>query len=70
MSGLDAEVAARLGAWTEERVAERLWARDGSLWAASGKAPEEVAAWLGWLAEVHMADRHDDTVPRGEPARA
>jgi hypothetical protein len=58
MSGLDAEVAARLGAWTEERVAERLWARDGSLWAASGKAPEEVAAWLGWLdLPDAMADR-------------
>jgi glucose-6-phosphate isomerase len=30
-------------------VAERLWAKDGSLWAASGHAPDDVAAWLGWL---------------------
>jgi glucose-6-phosphate isomerase len=49
MSGFDAAIASRLEAWTSERVAERLWAKDGSLWAASGKAPEEVAEWLGWL---------------------
>ncbi len=41
--------AARLEAWTADRVAERLWAKDGSLWAASGKPADEVAAWLGWL---------------------
>ena len=46
---LASAVSARLAAWAEERVAERLWARDGSLWAASGKLPHEVAAWLGWL---------------------
>jgi glucose-6-phosphate isomerase len=49
MSDLDAAIQSRLGAWTAERVAERLWARDGSLWAASGKAPAEISAWLGWL---------------------
>jgi transaldolase / glucose-6-phosphate isomerase len=49
MSDVDAAVAARLESWTADRVAERLWDRDGSLWAASGKAPHEVAAWLGWL---------------------
>ena len=49
MSDLDAAIQSRLGAWTAERVAERLWAKDGSLWAASGKAPEEISAWLGWL---------------------
>jgi len=49
MSDLEAAIAARLEAFTADRVAERLWAKDGSLWAASGKAPEEVAAWLGWL---------------------
>jgi glucose-6-phosphate isomerase len=46
---LASAVAARLTGWADERVAERLWARDGSLWAASGKRPEELAAWLGWL---------------------
>jgi transaldolase/glucose-6-phosphate isomerase len=46
---LAAAIAARLAAWGDERVAERLWARDGSLWAASGKEPGEVARWLGWL---------------------
>jgi transaldolase/glucose-6-phosphate isomerase len=49
MTSLDAAIASRLDAWTEDRVADRLWAKDGSLWAASGKAPGEVAAWLGWL---------------------
>jgi transaldolase/glucose-6-phosphate isomerase len=49
MTGLDAAISARLEAWTTERVAERLWAKDGSLWAASGKPADEVAGWLGWL---------------------
>jgi transaldolase / glucose-6-phosphate isomerase len=49
MSDVDAAVAARLASWTADSVAERLWAKDGSLWAASGKAPGEIAAWLGWL---------------------
>jgi transaldolase / glucose-6-phosphate isomerase len=49
MSDLAAAVAARLEGWSSERVAERLWAKDGSLWAASGKEPNAVAAWLGWL---------------------
>ncbi len=39
----------RLEAWDTERVAERLWAKDGTLWAASGKEPAALAAWLGWL---------------------
>jgi transaldolase/glucose-6-phosphate isomerase len=46
---LEAAVAGRLDGWERDRVAERLWQHDGSLWAASGKAPDEVAAWLGWL---------------------
>ena len=49
MSDLDAAIRSRLGAWTADHVADRLWARDGSLWAASEKPPEEVARWLGWL---------------------
>jgi glucose-6-phosphate isomerase len=49
MSGLDAAVQARLERWTSERVAGRLWEKDGTLWAASEKQPGEVAAWLGWL---------------------
>lgn len=49
MSRLDDAVASRLAGWTDDRVADRLWAKDGSLWAASGKPPDEVAAWLGWL---------------------
>jgi glucose-6-phosphate isomerase len=49
MSEVEAAIAARLEAWTADDVAPRLWAKDGSLWAASGKAPEDVAAWLGWL---------------------
>ncbi|MEO5986553.1 MAG: glucose-6-phosphate isomerase [Candidatus Limnocylindria bacterium] len=49
MSDLEAAVASRLEEFTVGRVAERLWSKDGSLWSASGKAPDEVAAWLGWL---------------------
>ncbi|MEP6807780.1 MAG: transaldolase [Chloroflexota bacterium] len=48
-AALASAIDARLAHWAEEQVAERLWARDGSLWAASGKPPEELAAWLGWL---------------------
>lgn len=50
MSGpLEESVAARLDQWATDRVAQRLWERDGSLWTASGHAPDQVAAWLGWL---------------------
>ncbi|MGH2445267.1 MAG: bifunctional transaldolase/phosoglucose isomerase [Candidatus Limnocylindria bacterium] len=49
MIDLDAAIASRLEAWSADRVAERLWSKDGSLWAASGKPADEVAAWLGWL---------------------
>ena len=49
MTAVDAAVGSRLAAWTTDRVAERLWAKDGSLWGASGKDADEVAAWLGWL---------------------
>ena len=52
-SGLASAVATRLSGWADERVAERVWSRDGSLWAASGKPPAEVAAWLGW--KLHLA---------------
>jgi transaldolase/glucose-6-phosphate isomerase len=49
MSGDDLAVDERLARWTTEGVATRLWEKNGSLWAASGKPPDEVAAWLGWL---------------------
>ena len=49
MSDLDAAIGSRLEAWTTDEVAGRLWARDGSLWGASGKPPDEIARWLGWL---------------------
>jgi transaldolase/glucose-6-phosphate isomerase len=61
MTGLDDAIAARLTGWTADRVAERLWAKDGSLWAASGKPADEVAAWLGWLdLPEAMSDRVDE----------
>jgi glucose-6-phosphate isomerase len=46
---LEHSTAARLERWVAEDVASRLWARDGSLWEASGKSPDEVSRWLGWL---------------------
>jgi glucose-6-phosphate isomerase len=42
-------VEARLRTWDAEDVAARLWRRDGSLWSPSGKKPDALAAWLGWL---------------------
>jgi transaldolase/glucose-6-phosphate isomerase len=48
-ASLEAAIGARIEAWARERVAERLWARDGSLWSSSGKDPGELAQWLGWL---------------------
>ena len=57
-SPLRRAVEARLAAWEAEHVAERLWAGDGSLWAASGAAPQELGAWLGWLdLPTSMQDR-------------
>lgn len=49
MTGVAAAASTRLERWTADRVADRLWAKDGSLWAESGKAREEIARWLGWL---------------------
>jgi glucose-6-phosphate isomerase len=49
MSDLDDAIRSRLEGWTRDRVAERLWQKDGSLWAASGKAADDVSTWLGWL---------------------
>ena len=63
MSDLDAAIRSRLGEWTAERVADRLWAKDGSLWLASGKAPDEIAAWLGWL---DLPDAMAERVPELE----
>ncbi len=58
MTGVAAAASTRLERWTADRVAERLWAKDGSLWAASGKRPDEVARWLGWLdLPTSMRDR-------------
>jgi len=42
-------VERRLAAWDADLVAERLWAKDGALWAASGHEPDALAAWMGWL---------------------
>ncbi|MGH2357270.1 MAG: bifunctional transaldolase/phosoglucose isomerase, partial [Candidatus Limnocylindria bacterium] len=50
---LSGAVDQRLASWEADDVAARLWRKDGSLWAASGKAPGEVAAWLGWLDLPH-----------------
>jgi len=49
MTGVAAAAGTRLERWTADRVADRLWAKDGTLWAESGKAPDEIARWLGWL---------------------
>ena len=45
-------VSQRLSAASEERVVERIWSRDGTLWAPEGTP--ELADRLGWL---DIADR-------------
>ncbi|MEA2682965.1 MAG: transaldolase / glucose-6-phosphate isomerase [Chloroflexota bacterium] len=34
---------------TSERWAERLWSRDGTLWASDPEKAREIAWWAGWL---------------------
>jgi glucose-6-phosphate isomerase len=46
---------------TAERWAERLWAKDGSLWMA---APDEAPNWLGWLDVVDTMSRRMDVFQR------
>lgn len=48
-SALREAIERRLASWKADAVADRLWARDGTLWAASGKDPADLGAWLGWL---------------------
>ena len=48
-SRLGPAIDRRIRAWSSEHVAERLWAKDGSLWAGSGVSAPDLAAWLGWL---------------------
>jgi glucose-6-phosphate isomerase len=58
---LEAAVADRLAAWDRDQVADRLWSKDGALWRASGKPPEALARWMGWLdMPVVMAGRVDE----------
>ena len=64
-------IGARLAAWEREQVAERLWAKDGSLWAASGKAADELAGWLGWLdLPSEMGERVDELEHLARDVRA
>jgi transaldolase / glucose-6-phosphate isomerase len=52
-------VSQRLRAAAEERVVERIWSRDGTLWAPEGTP--EVADRLGWLdIAERMRERVDD----------
>jgi glucose-6-phosphate isomerase len=68
---LEQAIAERLALWDRERVAERLWAKDGSLWTSSGKPAEEVAAWLGWLdLPDGMASQADEIARLARDVRA
>ena len=56
-------VAGRLARWDDERVAERLWERDASLWEASGADPGDLRDRLGWLdLPATMRARADELV--------
>ncbi|HJP71664.1 MAG TPA: hypothetical protein VJ975_08080 [Candidatus Limnocylindria bacterium] len=46
---LESSIESRLRSWADAGVPARLWRKDGTLWSASGKQPQELAAWLGWL---------------------
>ncbi len=48
-AALEATIRDRLASWDRDRVADRMWSKDGALWHASGKPPEELARWMGWL---------------------
>ena len=52
---LQAAVAQTLSGWASERKAQRLWARDASLWTG-----RDEGQWLGWLgvAQDQLADLH------------
>ncbi len=68
---LGSAIADRLQAWTDAGVAERLWHKDGSLWAASGKPPDVLAAWLGWLDLPHdMSERVGELTHLADAVRA
>ncbi len=70
-SDLGAAIDARLAAWDRDRVAARLWAKDGALWQASGKPPEALAAWMGWLdLPVVMAARVSELEHLSQDIRA
>ena len=53
----------RLERWEAEGVAARIWARDPSLWAASGSAPDAIVERLGWL---DLPERMRERVPELE----
>lgn len=60
-SALEDAVTGRLARWRDERVAERLWERDASLWADSRADPAELRDRLGWLDLLTtMRERVDD----------
>jgi glucose-6-phosphate isomerase len=62
-------IAARLERVATDRVAERIWARDDTLWGPAGQP--EVANRLGWL-DVHdrLLDEVDDLVAFARQAHA
>ena len=49
LGSLQEAVEGQLERLTRERWAERLWARDGSLWSDDSAAQGEIAFWTGWL---------------------
>ena len=64
-------VAARLAEWERERVAERLWQRDVSLWSSSGAKPDDLGDRLGWLDLPSTMGAHvDELIALAEEAWA
>src|SRR5262249_54876617 len=62
-------VSKRLSAAADERVVERIWSRDGTLWAPEGTP--ELADRLGWLDIAdRMREQVDDYVAFAAEVRA
>src|SRR5262245_17047751 len=53
-------IRARLGRYVEDRVVERLWDRDLTLWAKNDAARRVVENRLGWLDAPATAERERD----------
>jgi transaldolase/glucose-6-phosphate isomerase len=66
---LEAQVGARLAAWSASNASARVWAKDASFW--PGASADSVASRLGWLGLPEAMTSHLDELARfAEEVRA